>query len=306
MPAREVPLQMQHANDKLSRPHVAKDPNGCSLARKLCPFIGPSMGRRREMSPHVSRRLAFREAGKSQLFTPVWQSSGACRLKFAVVGQPRRGGCGQVRRRRTRQVFGNDGRIEICDGAVGEAGPDLIHSQKRYPKVAADGEPLAIRADRHHGAVHGAVARVENVAILISQSAAFHVPDERDAEYRRIPAVIHASGADRIGLVLGPRKEFGDGTLIDALVLDEQKPAYRVAGFVQLLPQTRGGGLRQLLSVQRRGVQRSGRCQNQYRQFCSQGRKSSAITTPRESTYSPYNMAVSRTTGLPSSGRAIG
>src|ERR1035437_9517060 len=51
MPAREVLLQMQHCNDKLSGPHVGKDPNVCSLARKLCPFIGPSMGRRREMSP---------------------------------------------------------------------------------------------------------------------------------------------------------------------------------------------------------------------------------------------------------------
>src|SRR5450756_2667730 len=86
--------------------------------------------------------------------------------------------------------------------------------QKRYPEVPADGEPLAIRANRHHGVVHGAVARVENVAILVSQSAALHVPDERDAEHRRILAVIHASGADRIELVLGPWKHLGDGTLI--------------------------------------------------------------------------------------------
>jgi hypothetical protein len=42
-----------------------------------------------------------------------------------------------------------------------------------------------------------------------------------------------------------------------------------------------------LLSVQRRGVQRSGRCQNQYRQFCSQGRKSSAIMTCRANRLTP-------------------
>src|ERR1035437_6442590 len=141
------------------------------------------------------------------------------------------------------RYFGNDCRIEICDGAFGEAGPDLIHSQKWYPKVAADSEPPTIRADRHHGVVHVAVARVENVAILISQSAALHVPDERDAEHRRIPAVIHASGADRMELVLGPRKNLGDDALIDPIVLHEQKPTYRPTGLIQLLPQTRGGGL---------------------------------------------------------------
>jgi len=32
---------MQHSNEKLSRPHVGKDRNVCSRARKLCPFIGP-------------------------------------------------------------------------------------------------------------------------------------------------------------------------------------------------------------------------------------------------------------------------
>src|SRR5450830_485055 len=287
MPAREVLLQMQHSNDKLSRAHVGKDPNVCSRARKSARSSVGRYADAEKCHPRASRRLAFREAGKSQLFTPVRQSFAEWRLKFALVGQLRRGGCGQVRRRHTGQGLGNEGRIEVFDGAVGEAGPDLIHSQKRYPKVTAEGEPLAIWADRHHGAVHGAVARVENVAILVSQSAAFHVPDERDAEYRRISAVIHAFGADRIELVLGPRKYLGDGTLIDALVLDEQKPAYRLASFVQLLPQTRGGGLRQLLSVQRRGVQRSGRCQNQYRQFCSQGRKSSAIMTCRANRLTP-------------------
>src|SRR5665647_696541 len=68
--------------------------------------------------PRASRRLAFREAEKSQLFTPVRQSFAEWRLKFALGGQLRRGGCGQVRRRHTGQVLGNDGRIEVFDSAV--------------------------------------------------------------------------------------------------------------------------------------------------------------------------------------------
>src|SRR5664280_420093 len=237
------------------------------------------MSRRREMSPPRLPLLGFQ--GRWKLATINASSAVTWGVSAYVCRcwELRRGGCGQARRRHTRQVFGNDSRIEICDGAFGEAGPDLIHSQKWYPKVAADSEPPTIRADRHHGVVHVAVARVENVAILISQSAALHVPDERNAEHRRIPAVIHASGADRMELVLGPRKNLGDDALIDPIVLHEQKPTYRPTGLIQLLPQTRGGGLRQLLSVQRRGAPRHDRYQNQYRQFCSQGRKASAITT---------------------------
>lgn len=58
---------MQHCNDKLGGIHVGKDPNVCSLARKLCPFIGPSMGRRREMSP--PRLPLFGFQGRSKLAT---------------------------------------------------------------------------------------------------------------------------------------------------------------------------------------------------------------------------------------------
>jgi hypothetical protein len=39
--------------------------------------------------------------------------------------------------------------------------------------------------------------------------------------------------------------------------------------------------------VQRRRARRRDRCQNQYRQFCSQGRKSSAVTTYRASRNTP-------------------
>jgi hypothetical protein len=182
------------------------------------------------------------------------ESSGQCRLIFAVVRRSRGGGCGQSRRRYARQVLGNDSRIERRDGAVRQSGPDFVHSEKRYPEVTADREPLAIRADRHLGMVYVAIARIENVAILVLQSAAPHVPDERDAKDRRILAIVHAFGADRIGFVLGPRKTLGDGALIDAIVIHEQKPSYWLAGFVYLLPQTSGGRLRPLLRVQRRGA----------------------------------------------------
>jgi len=123
------------------------------------------------------------------------ESSGQCRLIFAVVRRSRGGGCGQSRRRYARQVLGNDSRIERRDGAVRQSGPDFVHSEKRYPEVTADREPLAIRADRHLGMVYVAIARIENVAILVLQSAAPHVPDERDAKDRRILAVGKYSGA---------------------------------------------------------------------------------------------------------------
>ena len=190
----------------------------------------------------------FLEFAKSQLFTPTGQPPGACRLTFTVVGQLRRGGGGHAQRCHTGQVLGNAGRLEICDRAVGEAGPDLTHSQKRYSKIVADGEPLAIRANRHHGEVYLPVARVENVAVGVSQSA-LHIPDERDAENWRISAVVHEFGVDRIGLVLGPRKNLGDDALINSIALHEQKPNNESASFIRLLPQTRNGGLRQLLRI---------------------------------------------------------
>src|SRR5664279_1517433 len=86
MLAWEVLLQMQHSNEKLSRPHVGKDRNVCFQVRKRCPIIGPRCTGAEKCRPRAAHRLAFREAGKSQLFTPVRQSSGEWPLKFAVVG----------------------------------------------------------------------------------------------------------------------------------------------------------------------------------------------------------------------------
>jgi len=56
-----------------------------------------------------------------------------------------------------------------------------------YPEATADREPLAIRADRHLGMVFLAIARIENVAILVLQSAAPHVKELRPQIHGRGP-----------------------------------------------------------------------------------------------------------------------
>ena len=107
--------------------------------------------------------------------------------------------------------------------------------------VAAHGQGLAIGADGHLGFIDLAVARIENVAVLIFQTVALHVPDEGNAEHRCILAVVGAFRADLIGVFAGQRKHLGDGALENAVVIDHQKPDHRFAVF-QFLPQPRRAG----------------------------------------------------------------
>jgi hypothetical protein len=66
-------------------------------------------------------------------------------------------------------------------------------TDQRYAKITADGERLIVQAYRHHRAVDIAVPRIEDVTVLIGEAVALHVPDQRQAEQRRILAVIPAA-----------------------------------------------------------------------------------------------------------------
>ena len=94
--------------------------------------------------------------------------------------------------------------------------PGLIHAKQRDAEIAAHGENLPITADPHERAVHGAVARIEDVAILIFQSLPLHVPDDGHAQHRLVLPVVGAPGAKLIRRVPGPRQRLGDGAFVDA------------------------------------------------------------------------------------------
>src|SRR5262249_18504329 len=128
---------------------------------------------------------------------------------------------------------------------------------------------LAVGAQRHHGAVDGAVARIDDVAVIVAQSVALHATDEGHAEQRRIPAIVRASGAGRIGSVAGPGKQLRKRALEDAVALHEEKPSHRLAGFVLLLPKAGDGRFRGL-DGERGARERHEARDEQYRQSCFQ------------------------------------
>src|SRR5262245_11727864 len=125
------------------------------------------------------------------------------------------------RSRACRQVLGDDAAIYLRHGAVRQALPYLVLAEQRNAEIAAHGQDPTVGAERHHGAVDGAVARIEDIAFIVAQSVALHVPDEGKAEQRRIPAVVRTSGAGRIGRVAGSRPQFRKGALPEAIALHE-------------------------------------------------------------------------------------
>jgi hypothetical protein len=66
---------------------------------------------------------------------------------------------------------------------------------------------LAVGAQSHHRAVDFAVARVDDLAIVVPQSLPFHAANKRKAEDRIVPAVIGTSGADGMGILAQRIKE---------------------------------------------------------------------------------------------------
>ena len=71
--------------------------------------------------------------------------------------------------------------------------PHFVAPEQCDPKVTADGQRLIVGAYRHHRAVDIAVPRIEDVAALIGQAVALHVPDQGQAEQLCILAVIPAA-----------------------------------------------------------------------------------------------------------------
>src|SRR4051812_44368668 len=69
-------------------------------------------------------------------------------------------------RRPAPEIFGNDGGIDLGDGAIGQAGPGLVAAEQRDADIAAQRQGLPIRAQGHLGAVDLAVAGIEHVAVL--------------------------------------------------------------------------------------------------------------------------------------------
>jgi hypothetical protein len=105
---------------------------------------------------------------------------------------------------------------------------------------------LSIGADGHLGLVDLAVARIENVAVLIFQTVALHITDEGQSEQRRVLAVVGAFAADLVRNFTRPWKCLGDRALEDSVVIDDEEPHHHLA-VLDLLPEPSGssfGGLR--------------------------------------------------------------
>src|SRR5262245_15163825 len=144
--------------------------------------------------------------------------------------------CGS-RRGASRQIFGNDRAIELPHGAVRQALPHLVHAKEWNAEIAPHGQYLPVGAQRHHRAVDGAIARIEDIAVLIAQAVAPHISDEGEPEQRCVPAVVGASGTGRMGIVdAGSHKELRKCPLEGAVALHEDKPSDRLAGLVLFLP----------------------------------------------------------------------
>src|SRR5262249_60207904 len=113
----------------------------------------------------------------------------------------------------------------------------FVAADQSDAEIAARRQCLAIGAQSHHGAVDVAIARVENIAVLIDQAVALHVSNQWQPEQRLILAVVPAPRTGRIFGILRAKKQLGDHALVEPAALDEQEPADRIAGLlVQLLP----------------------------------------------------------------------
>src|SRR5712664_1309620 len=141
-----------------------------------------------------------------------------------------------------RQVLRHDGGIERGQFRIRQPEPGLILAEQRNPPIAAHRERLTVRADGHLGFIDFAVARIENVAVLIFQSVTLHFPDKGKSEQWRILAVVVAFRANLIGIFAWKRERLGDHALEDSIMIDKEEPSHRLA-VLDLLPQPCGRGL---------------------------------------------------------------
>src|SRR5262249_24128408 len=76
-----------------------------------------------------------------------------------------------------RHIFGDDRGIDLGHRGIRQPSPGLVLAEQRDAEIAAQDQRLPIGAQRHLGVVDRAVARIENVAVLIFQSIPLHVAD---------------------------------------------------------------------------------------------------------------------------------
>jgi hypothetical protein len=88
-----------------------------------------------------------------------------------------------------------------------------------------------------------AVARIEDVAVLVDETLALHALDDGQAKRRRILLVALAAGADRMRVFAGLKEHFGDGAFVNTIMLKYEKPAADSAFLVDLRPHAGRGGL---------------------------------------------------------------
>jgi hypothetical protein len=80
-------------------------------------------------------------------------------------------------RHHIRFVFRKYGRIQSFDLLVGSPLPDFVLSEQRDAEIAAHRKGLTIRAQRHPGVVDAAIARIEDIAVIVSQALPLHAAD---------------------------------------------------------------------------------------------------------------------------------
>ena len=149
----------------------------------------------------IQARAARRDRAGGARVARTRQRAGALRCSSGGNGSLLYRGDRRLHRRGLRrQVFRNDGGIERGHRRIRQSEPDLILAEQRDTHIAAHGERLAVGADGHLGLVDLAVARIENVAVLIFQSVALHVADEGHSEHRRVLAVVGAFCANHVGI----------------------------------------------------------------------------------------------------------
>src|SRR5579863_8542256 len=78
-------------------------------------------------------------------------------------------------RRLSRQVFSQDDRIEIFKSPIRQPVPGLVAPEKFKAEITANGQCLTVRTQAHHRVVNVAVARIEDVAMLVAQSGPLHI-----------------------------------------------------------------------------------------------------------------------------------
>src|SRR5262249_22209913 len=111
--------------------------------------------------------------------------------------------------------------------------------EQRDAEIAAQIQRLTVRADLHVGVIDLAVARIEDVAVLVFELAlALHVADEGEAEERLVLAIVLAFAANNVLLARLP-KHLGESALEGPVVLDDQHPDDGLA-VLDLLPQAGG------------------------------------------------------------------